>query len=711
MGLGALVLIFTVSATSFGQSDAPSSNKLVELRLEWLKQVARAQAATQELDLISAPRGGASVSALGDPGAVLKELRPVLSGDYDAVRNNLGVLLAKTRTAREDVQREWAEACRQRDDFREYADRQQSEYGFNFDANTAVGLQPGALDAAMLLWSTAVLIVAWRLRSHERRLAIRQARRAAMAAAVLGLTMFSGCGTTAGDRRPWAEREQASLTAAIKDATAKADAAVAAANARWQAAVDGWANLVTSPSDSVDALLQREEIGDGGRGGLRDRLREVAQETQLAALMTKDAEELRNKLTEDRSRLSELVASSRWRAAAFGTLRIVLAVGLFGLAVAPYWMARRSRRTAVRLAARTCPRCFRRDTLKVEKSVAESRPRYRGGKARKAQPAEEAEAKDEPDRPEDAEVRCTKCGLRMRRSYLKVSRLCFPTVGVRSSGKTHMLVTAYDRIRKRTAPTAAIVQPAPSGSDNDKRFDRLIEEILHRRGEAGATDLVLPDPVLVHLKDCDPAGGNPALINLFDYSGELINPEVDVNQLKATAVRMDGFMLFLDPTQLYGDGANVTLDEQLGMLDQFLAHMRKERGIPVGGAIPVPVAVCIPKFDLLLTENPIGGQAVPFIRHLLHDLNPSPRQVTLDVIKARSDLVEEMLPLVFTGVDVRGIVEGYFGKQVMFFPMSSVSLYEHELGIRDLSRRTIAPFGVAEPLIWLMYMHGYCVFG
>jgi hypothetical protein len=298
----------------------------------------------------------------------------------------------------------------------------------------------------------------------------------------------------------------------------------------------------------------------------------------------------------------------------------------------------------------------------------------------------------------------------MRRSYLKIPRLCFPTVGVRSSGKTHMLVTAYNRIRKRTAPSAAIIQPAPSGSDIDKRFDRLIDEIFHRRGEAGATDLVLPDPVLVHLKDRDRAGANPALVNLFDYSGELINPDVDVNQLKATAVQMDGFMLFLDPTQLYGDGANVTLDEQLGMLDQFLAHMRRERKVPVGGSIPVPVAVCITKFDLLVNENPIGGQSIPFIRHLLKELNPIPREVTLETIRARSNMVEEMLPLMFTGTDVRGIVEGYFGKQVMFFPMSSVGLFEQELGIRDLSRRTIAPYGVAEPLVWLLHVYGSEVF-
>ena len=127
--------------------------------------------------------------------------------------------------------------------------------------------------------------------------------------------------------------------------------------------------------------------------------------------------------------------------------------------------------------------------------------------------------------------------------------------------------------------------------------------------------------------------------------------------------------------------------------------------------IPVPVAVVIPKLDLLPARNPIGPQAVPFIRTLVGELTPAhPKRTTLDVIRRRSELVEEMLELMFRGVDVRALVESYFGRQVMFFPASAVSLFEGELGEEDLSKRTIAPFGVAEPFLWLLHMHGYDVF-
>ena len=257
--------------------------------------------------------------------------------------------------------------------------------------------------------------------------------------------------------------------------------------------------------------------------------------------------------------------------------------------------------------ARKCPRCFS-ERLIVEKSGSppgpddeeeeEERPRYRPkGKPR----AKKKKAKEEGPQ-ETGYVECKSCSFRFLRSYQKVRRLCFPVVGVRASGKTHMLATGYDRVRRRTAPTVAVVQPAPSLGD--VRFEQYIDLILNMKQEAGGTVHDMPDPVMLHIRDTDRSGANTALVNLFDYSGELVNQSIDVDRLKKQAVKMDGFMLFLDPTQLYGDGTNVTLDRQLAALNEFMADMREARGVPVGQVIPVPVAVCIPKFDLLLTENP-----------------------------------------------------------------------------------------------------------
>ncbi len=693
----ATLLLLTIASPALAQPDVTSAEKLTTLRLDWLTQLAREDVAVWEARIVTTPRGsGHSVGNFQDPSTVLSALGPALDADYKLVWSSLGRVEDKAKAKKDDALKDWTEVIRQRVAFREYAEKQQAAYGFNFETGSQAGFKPEVMDGLLVVWACFVAVVALKLRRKEQRLELRKVQRVAAASLLLGLMSFPGCGgSTKGDGRQWTVREETELSTAKAEATGKTEAAEVVADIKWQAAANAWTALVAAPKGDVDKVVRV------GETDIRSRLHAIAVDAQLAERLVKDADEQRMKLAEEKAKLNELVSRAKWWSRIGTGFRIAAACTLFGLSVAPLWVARRRRAKRIRTASRTCPRCFRLDTLKLENT---------GGTAPKR--AKKKKGEDDADEPDDddGEVRCTKCGLRIRKSYLTVPRLCFPTVGVRSSGKTHMLVTAYDRIRKRTAPTVAVVQPAPTGGDVDRRFDQLIDEVLHRRGVAGATDLVLPDPILIHLKDADPVGGSPALVNLFDYSGELINPDVDVNMLKATAVRMDGFMLFLDPTQLYGDGANVTLDQQLGMLDVFLAHMRKERKIPVGEVIPVPVAVCMPKFDLLLTDNPIGGQSVQYIREMVDNLSPPPKKMTLEVIKERSDLVEQMLPLMFPGAEIRSVIEGYFGKQLLFFPMSSVSLNEHELGIKDLSRRNIAPFGVSEPILWLLHMHGYDVF-
>ena len=690
-----LILLAVATPSALAQPDVPPADKLAALRLDWLTQLAREDVAVWEARIVATPRGtGLSVGNFQDPSTVLAALGPALDADYKLVWSSLGRVEQKAKTRKDDALKDWGEVVRQRVAFREFTEKQAAIYGFNFETGSQGIFKPSVFDGLLVVWACFVAVVALRLRGKEQRLELRKLKRIATTMLLLGLVSLPGCGDAGGsDGQQWTTREEAELGAVVKDATAKAEAAEAIADLKWQRTADAWTALVAAPKGDVDKVVRE------GEADLRRRLHAIAVDAQLAERLVKDADEQRMKLAEERAKLNELVSGAKWGTRIGTGFRIAVACVLFGLSIAPLWVARRRHAKRIRLAARTCPRCFRLNTLKIENT----------GGTRRAKKTKSDDDEDDDDE-DDGEVRCTKCGLRIRNSYLTVPRLCFPTVGVRSSGKTHMLVTAYDRIRKRTAPTIAMVQPAPTGGDVDRRFDQLIDEVLHRRGVAGATDLVLPDPILIHLKDADPAGGNPAIVNLFDYSGELINPDVDVNMLKATAVRMDGFMLFLDPTQLYGDGANVTLDQQLGMLDVFLAHMRKERKIPVGEVIPVPVAVCMPKFDLLIADNPIGGQSVQYIREMVDNLSPPPREMTLDIIKERSDLVEQMLPLMFPGAEIRHIIEGYFGKQLMFFPMSSVSLNEHELGIKDLTKRNIVPFGVSEPILWLMHMHGYQVF-
>lgn len=707
----AAVLAAAVASEARADEPAPAA-KLVALRLEWHRQQARLEAAGWETELIARPRaGGEAVGRRANADLIFNELRPALVAEYEAFRTAALKLAKEAEVRREEARGQWAEVYGQRIAFRRHTDQQQAVYKFDFDTGAQPAFQPTVFDAGVVVWAAVVFAVAVRLGKNVRRVSIRKAQRAVAVASLLGLFTASGCSNgPAPDARAWDKREEAALTAEANEYGEKADAATAVANLKWAATVDAWAALVAGGAGAGAGGQNVEAVLRAGEADARDQLRAAAVDARLADRLAKEAADERGQLAADRTKLAELTSGAKVRAVAFTAARCAGAALLFGLAVAPHWRARRKEAAQVKADARKCPRCFG-ERLVVERSGApptddedDPKPAYRGAKGKsKAKTA----AADAPQ--ETGYVECKSCSFKFLRSYQKVRRLCFPVVGVPSSGKTHMLATGYDKVRKRTAPTVAVVQPAPSLGD--KRFETYIDLILNRKKEAGNTVHALPDPVMLHLRDADPAGPNTALVNLFDYSGELLNEAIDEKRLKKQAVRMDGFMLFLDPTQLEGGGRNLsTLDEQIAKLNEFMADMREERNVPVGQVIPVPVAVVVPKFDLLVTENPIQGQSVPFIRRLLAEMNPPPKRTTLGTIQGRSAVVEQMLELMFRGVDIRGLVESYFGGQVMFFPVSSVSLIEHELGIKDLSKRTIVPFGVAEPFLWLLHMHGYEVF-
>ena len=132
--------------------------------------------------------------------------------------------------------------------------------------------------------------------------------------------------------------------------------------------------------------------------------------------------------------------------------------------------------------------------------------------------------------------------------------------------------------------------------------------------------------------------------------------------------------------------------------------MRLVRGVRLGSKLTVPLAVCLPKVDLLLAKNPLGGQALPWIRTLAETTVPGP--LTAQLLRERSALCEQVLPIMFRGWDLLRVLQENLGNRFLFFPLTPVGLVENELGVEALAQRPIAPFGILEPLLWLLQMNG-----
>ena len=145
------------------------------------------------------------------------------------------------------------------------------------------------------------------------------------------------------------------------------------------------------------------------------------------------------------------------------------------------------------------PRCLNNGKLE-EKQIAVRDPRY--------------------PEPKYMQCKAPDCEYEFRQHYLQNPRLCFPTVGILSSGKTHWLVTAYDLIKNNQVPVRAKVSRAPSFKD--EYFDELIKTTLEASKAPAFTRHALPEPLLFHVIDTDRLGRSDAMLNVFDFSGEVV---------------------------------------------------------------------------------------------------------------------------------------------------------------------------------------------
>jgi hypothetical protein len=366
-----------------------------------------------------------------------------------------------------------------------------------------------------------------------------------------------------------------------------------------------------------------------------------------------------------------------------GGIRIALAVLVLLLALLPslvvsWAMARR--RAAER---RICPRCLD------------------GGAIRNV-----ALGRLGPRDPVPGFLACSRCEYRFPRIYKNLSRVCFPTVGVVSAGKTHWLAEIYHQIAHGTLPEGVPLTRIPAQPDNT--FEALIEEIWKRHRGTGPTTYQeghVPYPLLFEFRERSPRAEG-AMINLFDFGGEMTGARLDVSALRRRALGMDGFLWFLDPTRP-GDAG-----QQKALLD-FCNELRQARDLGRGTVLNVPVAVCLTKLDLLPTRSIMAHQALDWLERL----RGLPRDARKrDVIRARSELVREALVTLFQGWDVLQTLHGQFGDNCLFFPLTPVGIDEDDDVLcrlptgpdsDTLRDRNFQPFGILEPLLWLLDMHGY----
>lgn len=289
------------------------------------------------------------------------------------------------------------------------------------------------------------------------------------------------------------------------------------------------------------------------------------------------------------------------------------------------------------------------------------------------------------------------CGYRFESALRPLTKLSFPTLGVPQVGKTHWLTMLYWEIENGYYPHLGFRNIRTSVTEE---MDRRVDEIMNARiGTAATQRDRIPQPLVLKYRDTDPLGRTELLANIFDYSGEVTTDTPLDDPRRERALMSDGFFFFLDPLYPW--------QPQAEALKRFRWDMQELMDLEQGESLHLPIAICLTKIDLLplvVTLENAEEEAIAFYEQL-GQIDPTGEALNKAVIDARSEATDALRKRIWPDWDVEQQVKDLFGGRHKFFPLTPVGL--DGAGETDLRRRTIAPFGLVDPLAWLLEMSGY----
>lgn len=290
------------------------------------------------------------------------------------------------------------------------------------------------------------------------------------------------------------------------------------------------------------------------------------------------------------------------------------------------------------------------------------------------------------------------CGYSFPRALAPLTKLSFPTLGIPQVGKTHWLTMLYWEIANRYYPKLGFsCVPSSVTEEMDRRVDEIM---LHRIGTAATQRDSIPLPLVLRYKDKDPLGRTEILADIFDYSGEITTDAPSDDYRRERALKSEGFLFFMDPTYPWHPQAEA--------LKRFRKDLKSIKGLRKNESLHLPIAVCLTKIDLLPLVKSLGAEAereaIRFYE-ALGQIDPTGIDLNKDVIDRRSELTDELRKKIWPDWDMESQINDLFGGRYKFFPLTPVGL--DGVGEADLRLRTIAPFGLVEPLAWLLEMSGY----
>lgn len=203
-------------------------------------------------------------------------------------------------------------------------------------------------------------------------------------------------------------------------------------------------------------------------------------------------------------------------------------------------------------------------------------------------------------------------------------------------------------------------------------------------------------------------GSREFVLDLQDYAGEITRGSTIEDWARQRLLDCDGIVMFVDPTK--------QPDEYLTSLRSFFADLQGRRAKKAGQSVSVPVAVVVPKIDLLLCCGINYGSHLSRASQLLAELRqsrPMNEDTTLNAIEGRSELLGDILKHIVPLAHLRVMIEAVVGRgNVMLFPVATLGWhpepYKHLASLDREAHEWLMQnsFGVLDPVLWLLHQLG-----
>jgi len=297
------------------------------------------------------------------------------------------------------------------------------------------------------------------------------------------------------------------------------------------------------------------------------------------------------------------------------------------------------------------------------------------------------------------------CSFSLPQTLVRVPFVRLGASGVPADGQSTWSVVLHQRIWGTGGLGDVFMGRLPSSADCDYEYESLLGGLA-----LGATSRTLsPITYSTYCNLRRPFLANREFVlHMQDFPGEVTRCMTIEDWLRTKFLDCDGLVMFINPTR--------HSEEYLATFRQLFADLQGCRTKKVGRPVSVPVALVVPKIDLLLCCGIDYGNRLTQISQLLAELRhsrPINEDTTLHAIEIRSALVEKLLRDVVPLAHIRSMIEAFVGRDhVMVFPVATLGWQPEplkhlaRLGQESHGWLMENSFGVLDPVLWLLHQLG-----